>query len=137
MLAEWKSFLGGCHSFLPFLMATPHLLFHTSTLDDRCKPSNSGKSGVLTVKALHPAGAAMSMRSTTGCGTLEGPSLGLEDFQWPKLKGSAERPGPRHPGALGRPGRPARWRQKRYDMYIPSICLVYTCQIFMLNKTAF
>ena len=81
MLAGWKTFLGGCHCFLAFLMATPHLLFHTSTLDDRCKPSNSGKSGVLTVKALHPAGAAMSMRSTTGCGTLEGPSLGLEDFQ--------------------------------------------------------
>ena len=46
-------------------------------------------------------------------------------------------PGLRHPGVLGRPGRPARWQQKRYDMYILGICLAYTCQIFMLNKTAF
>ncbi len=78
MLAGWKTFLGGCHSFLAFLMATPRLLFRTSTLDARSRPLNSG---VLTAKAVHPAGAAMSMRSTTGCGTLEGPSLGLEDFQ--------------------------------------------------------
>ena len=78
MLAGWKTFLGGCHSFLAFLMATPHLLFHTSTLDDRSRPSNSD---VLMARALHRAGAAMSMRSTTGCGTLAGPSLGLEDFQ--------------------------------------------------------
>ena len=36
---------------------------------------------VLTAKALHHAGAAMYMRSTTGCGTLAGPSLESEDFQ--------------------------------------------------------
>jgi hypothetical protein len=30
----------------------------------------------------------------------------LEDFLCPKLKGSAEGAGQRHPGALGRPGRP-------------------------------
>ena len=32
MLAGWKTFLGGCHCFLAFLMATQHQLFHTSTL---------------------------------------------------------------------------------------------------------
>ena len=122
MLEGWKTFLGGFHSFLAFLMATPHLLFRTSTLDDRNRPSNLG---VLTanLKALHHAGAAMYMRSTTGCGTLADPSLELKDFPWPKRKGSAESPGPRHPGALGRPGRTARWLQMRYEMYIPGIFL--------------
>lgn len=94
-------------------------------------------SGVQTAKALHHAGAAMYMRSTTGCGTLADPSLELEDFLCPKLKGSAEGAGPRHPGALGRPGRPALWLQMRYDKYMPGICLAYTCQIFMLSKNAF
>ena len=107
-------------------------------LDDKSRPSNSG---VLTTKALHHPAAAMYMRSTTCCGIWQTPlSLELEDLQCPKLKGSAESPGPRHPGALGRPGRPARWLQMRYDMYIPGICLVYTsytCQIFMLSKNAF
>ena len=32
------------------------------------------------VKALHHTGAVMFMRSTTGCGTLAGPSLELEAF---------------------------------------------------------
>ena len=66
MLAGWKTFLGGCHSFLALLMASPHVLFRISTRDDRSRPSNSD---VLTAKALHHAGAAMYMRSTTGCGT--------------------------------------------------------------------
>jgi hypothetical protein len=79
----------------------------------------------------------MYMRSTTGCGTLADPSLELEDFLCPKLKGSAEGAGPRHPGALGRPGRPALWLQMRYDKYMPGIYLAYTCQIFMLSKNAF
>ncbi len=35
MLAGWKTLLGWCHSFLAFLMATPHLLFSTSMQDDR------------------------------------------------------------------------------------------------------
>ena len=78
MLAGWRTFLGGCHSFLAFLMATPHLLFRISTPDDRSRPSNTD---VLTAKALHHAGAAMYMRSTTGCGTLAGPSLESKDFQ--------------------------------------------------------
>ena len=103
----------------------------SSNSDESSRPSNSG---VLTAKALHHAGAAMSMRLMTGCGTLAGPNLELEDFQWPRLKGSIESPGLRHPGALGRPGRPAKWRHKRYDMYILGIHLVYTCQTFMLNK---
>jgi len=133
MLAGWKTFLLGCHCFLAFLMATQHQLFHTSTLDDKSRPSNSG---VLTAKALHRAGAAMYMRSTTGCATLADPSPELEDFQCPKLKGSAESPGPRHPDALGRPGRPARWLQMGYDKYMPGICLAYTCQKFMLSKNA-
>ena len=109
MLAGWKTFLGGCHSFLAFLMATPHLLFRISMLDDRSRPTNTG---VPTAKALHHAGAAMSMRLMTGCGTLAGPSLELENFQWPRRNGSAESPGLRHPGVLGRPGRPAKWRHK-------------------------
>ena len=46
--------------------------------------SNQGRplnSDVLTAKAPHHAGAAMYMRSTTGCGTLAGPSLESEDCQ--------------------------------------------------------
>ena len=137
MLAGWKTFLGGCHCFLAFSMATPHQLFRTldsagGQLDNKSRPSNSG---VLTTKALHHPAAAMYTRSTTCCGIWQTPlSLELEDLQCPKLKGSAESPGPRHPGALGRPGRPARWLQMRYDMYIPGICLVYTRQIFTLSK---
>jgi len=48
----------------------------------------------------------MCMRSTPGCGTLAGPSLVLVDFQWSKPKRFADVPGPKRPGALGRPGRP-------------------------------
>ncbi len=77
MLAGWKIFLGRCHSFLAFLMAAPHLLFRISMLDNRSRQSNSG---VLTAKALHQAEAAMSIRSMTGCGTLAGPNLELEDL---------------------------------------------------------
>jgi len=42
MLAGWKTFLGGCHCFLAFLMATQHQLFHTSTLDDKKQPFEFG-----------------------------------------------------------------------------------------------
>ena len=70
----------------------------SSNSDESSRPSNSG---VLTAKALHHAGAAMSMRLMTGCGFLAGPNLELEDFQWPRRKGSVESPGLRHPGALG------------------------------------
>ena len=58
------------------------LPFHTSTLLDRNRPSNSG---VLTALARNRAGAAMCMRSTHGCGTLAGPSLVLMDFRWSKV----------------------------------------------------
>ena len=52
-------------------------------------------------------------------GTLE-----LEDFQWPRRKRSVESPGLRHPGALGRPGRPAKWRiWYVYTWYTPGIYL--------------
>ena len=87
-------------------MATPYPLFSISTRGDRSRPSNSD---VLTAKALDHAGTAMSMRSTTGCGTLADLSLESGDFQQPKREGSAESPGPRHPGALGRPGRLVRY----------------------------
>ncbi len=63
MFAGRETFLGRCSSyfasFLDFLMAKAHLLFRISMLDDRRRPLNLG---VLTAKALHHAGAAMSMR---------------------------------------------------------------------------
>ena len=100
-----RTFLGGCLSFLAFFMAMPRLPFHTSTLLDRNRPSNSG---VLTAQARDRAGAAMCMRSTPGCGTLAGPSLVLVDFRWSKPKRFADVPVPKRPGALGGPGRPGR-----------------------------
>ena len=42
-----------------------------------------------------------------------------------KQKGSADSPGLKHPGALGRPGRPASVLLKRYDKHIPGIYLAY------------
>jgi hypothetical protein len=77
-LAGRKTSLDGCHSFLASLMAMPPLPFCTSTHHDRSRPSNSA---VLTVKALHDAGAAIFMRSPHGCGILAGPSLELEGFR--------------------------------------------------------
>jgi hypothetical protein len=130
-LAGQRTFLGGCHSFRAFFMATPPLPFHISTLLDRSRPLHSG---VPTAQARNHAGAAMSMRSTPGCGTLAGPSLELGGFRLPKPKGSAESPGLTRPGALGRPGMHERGVQlkrtrkrpvERYDMHIPGIYLSY------------
>jgi hypothetical protein len=94
----------------------------TSTLHDRRRPSNSGV-------PTHHAGAAMFMRSTTGCGTLAGPSLALEGFRSQKRKGSADSPGLKHSGALWRLARPASFKLlltwKRYDKYIPERYLRY------------
>ncbi len=126
VLVGWRTFLGRCHSFLASLMATTPLLFSTCTLHDRSRPSNSG---VQTVKALHHAGAAMFMRSTTGCGTLAGSSLALEGFRSQNQEGSADSPGLKHPCALGRLARPAVFKllltRKRYDKYIPELYLAY------------
>ncbi len=101
-------------SLLPWWQ-TP-LPFRTSTLHDRGRHSNSG---VPTDKALHHAGAAIFMRSTSGSGTLAGPRLALEGFLSQKRKGTADSdsPGLNHPGALGR------------QRFIPSI---YHCWANML-----
>ncbi len=82
--------------------------------------------GVPTDKALHHARAAMFMTSTHGCGTLAGPSLELKGYQSQKQKRSADSTGVKHPGALGKPGRPASLLLKRYDKHIPGLYLVYT-----------
>ncbi len=128
MLAGWRTSLGRCHSFHASLMATPPLPFNTSTLHDRSRPSNSGEP---TVKALHHAGAAMFMISTTGCGTLAGPSLELEGFRSQKRKGSADSPGLNLQARLGDPKGSQRSRSKNmtylylvYTWYIPEI---YNC----------
>ncbi len=76
-------------SALASFMATPPLPFHTSTLHARSRPSSSG---VQMVKALHHAGAAMFMKSTPGCGTLAGHSLGLGDFLSQKRRRFAKSP---------------------------------------------
>ena len=122
MLAGQRISLGGCHSFRASLTATPPLPFLTSMLHDRSRPSNLG---VPTVKALHHAWAAMFMRSTHGCGTLAGPSLELEGYRSQKQKRPADSTGLKHPGALGRPGRPASLLLKRYFKHIPGIHLAY------------
>ena len=130
--AGQRTCLGGCHSFLAFFMAMLRLPFHTSTLLDKSRPSNSG---VPTAQARNHAGEAMSMRSTLGCGTLAGPSLELVAFRSPKPIRSAESPGLKRPDALRRPGRPESGVQLRqirnrpaegYDMHIPDIYLSYT-----------
>ena len=117
MLAELRTSLGGCHSFLASLTETPHLLFRTSILLDRSRPSNTA---VLTDQARDLAGAVTFTRSTHGCGTLAGPS-----FRSQKSKGYAASPGLNQPGALQKPGRPRSVLLTRYDKYIPGIYLSY------------
>jgi hypothetical protein len=63
--------------------------------------------------------AAMFTRSTHGCGISAGPRLKLEGFWLPKQKGSADSPGLKYLGALGRHERPARWQLKRHNKHIP------------------
>jgi hypothetical protein len=95
--------------------------WHARTLLNRNSPSNSG---VLTAKARHHAGAAMFIRSTPGCGFLEGPSLEFEGFQSQKQKGSADSLGLKYPGVLGRPAKLKSLLLKGNDTYIPGIYLV-------------
>ncbi len=122
MLAGWKTFLDGCHSFRASSMATPHLPFLKGTQHDKSLPSNPA---VQKVKDLHHAGAVMFTRSTHCCGIWQAPaesSLELEGFRLQKQKGSEDSPGLKHPGALGRHERPARWQLNWYDKHIPGIC---------------
>jgi hypothetical protein len=79
------------------------LLFRTSMLLDRSRPLNSA---VLTDQARNLAGAVMFTRSTPGCGTLAGPSLESAGFRSQNLKGYADSPGLKRPGALQKPRRP-------------------------------
>ena len=97
MLAEFGTFLDGCHSFLASLIETPHLLFRTNTHLGRNRRMILG---VLTVKGRDPAGAVMFTRATPGCGTLAGPSLELEGFLSLNFKGFASNPGLIRPSAL-------------------------------------
>ncbi len=127
--------MGGFHSFRA--SGWQHHLYHSvqvrlSTLHDRSRPSNSG---VLTLlRARDHAGPATFMRSTPDCGTSAGDSLELEGFRSQKQKGSAESPDLKHPGALGKPDRPARVWLKRCDKYIPG---TYTCAIKLFSQTCF
>ena len=89
MLAELRTSLGGCHSFLASLTETPHLLFRTSMLLDRSRPLNTA---VLTDQARDLAGAVTFTRSTPGCGTLAGPSLESAGCRSQKPKGYADCP---------------------------------------------
>ena len=122
MLAELRTSLGGCHSFLASLTETPHLLFRSSMLLDRSRPLNTA---VLTDQARDLAGAVTFTRSTHGCGTLAGPSLESAGFRSQKSKGYAASPGLNQPGALQKPGRPGSVLLTRYDKYIPGIYLSY------------
>ena len=56
MLAELRTSLGRCHSFLASLTKTPHLLFRTSMLLDRNRPLNTA---VLTDQARDLAGSRL------------------------------------------------------------------------------
>jgi hypothetical protein len=97
MLAGWKTFLDGCHSFSASSTATPPLPFLTGTQHDKSLPSNPA---VQTVKDLHHAGAAVFTRSTHVCRISAGPSLAeLEGFRLQKHKGSADSPSLKHPSA--------------------------------------
>ena len=72
MLAEFGTFLDGCHSFRAFLIETPHLRFRTNTHLGRNRRRSFG---VLTVKGRDPAGAVMFTRATPGGENLARPSL--------------------------------------------------------------
>jgi hypothetical protein len=122
MLAGWKTFLDGCHSFRASSTATPPLPFLTGTQHDESLLWNPA---VQTVKDLNRAGAAMFARSTRGYVISAGPSLELEGFWWQKQKGSADSPRLKHPGALWRHERLARRLLKRYDEHIPGIYQAY------------
>jgi hypothetical protein len=121
-LLDWlRTFLAGFHPFHASLMATPPPQFHTSTLRDRDWTSHSA---VLTDMGPDSAEAAMCMRSTLGCGTLDGPSLVSPVSLLLKRRGSARGAGLQRQRAPGRPGWPASVRlrlMQTYDMYIPVI----------------
>jgi hypothetical protein len=119
-LAELRTSLGGCHSFLASLTETPHLLFRTSILLDRSRLLNTA---VLTDQARDLAGAVTFTKSTPGCGALAGPSLESVGFRSLKPKGYADSPGLNRPGALQKPGRPGSVLLTRYDKNIPGIYL--------------
>jgi hypothetical protein len=122
--AGLRTFLVGFHSFPASLMATPPSPFQTSLLHDRVGTSNSA---VLTDLARERADAAMYMRSTLGCGTLDAPNLALLVSLLIKLRRSARGAGVLLQRAPGRPGRPASLPLPRlmltYDMNIPVIYL--------------
>jgi hypothetical protein len=126
MLAELRASLGGCQSLLASLTETPHLLFSTSMLLDKSRPLNSA---VLTDQARDLAWAITFTRSKPGCGTLAGSSLESAGFLSQKLKGYADSPGLKRPGALQKPKMPGSVLLTRHDMhivpytwYLPVIC---------------
>ncbi len=79
---------------------------------------------------MNKSEAAMFMRPTPGCGTLDGPSLVLPVSLLLKQRRSARghRAGvqlQRAPGRLGKPPRVLLRLMQTYDMYIPVIYLSY------------
>ncbi len=93
-----KDLLGPVPLFPCFLDGNATAPFRTSTLHTRSRPSNWG----VRMRARDHAVAVIFMRSAPGCGNSADPSLELQGFQSRKQKESAERPGPKHLGALGR-----------------------------------
>ena len=77
-LAKLKTFLVEFHYFHASLTATPPPPFHTSTLLDRVRTYTGNLDVPMGLpRDLKRAEAAMYMRSTLGCGTLDGPNLEL------------------------------------------------------------
>ena len=139
MLAELRTSLGGCHSFLASLTETPLLLFRTSMLPDRSRPLTRN-TAVLTDQARDLAGAVTFTRSTHGCGTLAGPSLAWAGSLWLKPMRYARSPGQRLPSEDG------QLRGLACDLglwwfyhhgYIHGIYTVYTLHIPSFSKTCF
>ncbi len=132
-----EDLLGRVPLFSCFLDGTPPQ-FHSSTLLDRDETSHSAVLPVTDIM-MGPkrAEAAMCMRSTPGCGTLDGPSLVLPVSLLLKQRRSARGAGLLPQRKPGRPGWPASVLlslrlMQTYDMYIP--CLSYTCHIHLISE---
>ncbi len=81
MLAEFGTFLDGCHSLISFLIETPHL-----RIQNKYAPLPKQANELLFVKGRDPAGPVMFTRATPGGGNSAGPSLESEGFLSLKFK---------------------------------------------------
>jgi hypothetical protein len=126
------TFLAESLSFHAFWTEIQPQLFHISTAADSWTLLSAA---VPMVRALPRGGAAMFMRSTPGCGTLDGPSLAWAASLWPRLRSSEGSPGLRLPSADGQLSGLTSDLCMVYVWYIHGIYLVHPWYILSYSKS--